>query len=807
MNFSVGSKSLLAKLMSEEDIRVEHKQIETAYFDVVNRVLALPIWKDMSSDLYDLLVGHEVGHALFTPKDADVLNAAAKRSNKDFVNVVEDARIERMMKEKYAGLRTNFVKGYKELLARDFFGLQGKDITDLNLIDRINVYFKSRVSQTLIETQVFNEDEIPFIEKMEKMKTFDEVADVAAEIYEFIKERSESQESMMDQMPHMPQMSSEGEEGEEGEEFDFENQDSDQTNMTDGSGSANETSETDDENSEETSDSSSGNSGIGNDDTSDMLGDSSSNGQEENSEETEETSAGSESTEEETEEASAGTEDSTEEGTEDGTEEKSGEGDIQPQNQSTVGQEGVRKQKVVVAPKSLEDELVSTTDESSQDAMKEFVDKYADNVVYIDFGKIDLKHHIHDWTQVHAEQKKVIDQGSIQNSNASMNFEQLIKDNSKTINYLVKEFEMKKAATAHALSREAKSGRLNSGKLWSYKISEDLFMQKTIIPEGKNHGMLMLVDWSGSMYSHLQETVKQTIILSQFCKRVGIPFEVYTFTDQNPSASNLDFYKDNEIVPSSNIRLRNVLSSRMNARQYKECVKNWLLMVENYTASYYRREPWGADEMGGTPLNESLLILERTISTFRKNNSLEKVNMVVLSDGDSNFGLDYKTTYNGQSYTNGICSYKTTNVITDKENNQKFEIGARGSGITDNIISYIRKKHHLNAMGFFLCSGRGNIKNAIEKFCIDRETATSYYKTVEQYKEIRKKFSKEKLVVSTLTGYNEYYVIDSKVDAKTDTLDVKSDMTKGQIARSFASHSASKKANRQLLNKFVDLVK
>ena len=66
MNFSVGSKSLLAKLMSEEDIRVEHKQIETAYFDVVNRVLALTMWKDMSSDLYDLLVGHEVGHALYT---------------------------------------------------------------------------------------------------------------------------------------------------------------------------------------------------------------------------------------------------------------------------------------------------------------------------------------------------------------------------------------------------------------------------------------------------------------------------------------------------------------------------------------------------------------------------------------------------------------------------------------------------------------------------------------------------------------------------------------------------------------------
>ena len=159
-------------------------------------------------------------------------------------------------------------------------------------------------------------------------------------------------------------------------------------------------------------------------------------------------------------------------------------------------------------------------------------------------------------------------------------------------------------------------------------------------------------------------------------------------------------------------------------------------MVENYTANYYGREAWGADEMGGTPLNESLLVLERTLSDFRKNNSLEKVNLVVLSDGDSNFGLDYKVTdTEGKAFTHSISGYKTTNVITDRENNQKFEIGARGSGITDNIISYIRKKHNLNAMGFFLCSGRSDIKNAIEKFCIDRETATSYYKTVEQYKD------------------------------------------------------------------------
>ena len=58
------SKSLLAKLMATENIRVEHKNIPTAGFDLKNRVLYLPMFKYMSGDIYDLLVSHEVSHAL-----------------------------------------------------------------------------------------------------------------------------------------------------------------------------------------------------------------------------------------------------------------------------------------------------------------------------------------------------------------------------------------------------------------------------------------------------------------------------------------------------------------------------------------------------------------------------------------------------------------------------------------------------------------------------------------------------------------------------------------------------------------------
>ena len=101
-------KSQLAKLLATEDIVVEHKQVETASFNVGTRVLTLPLWEKASSVVYDMLVSHEVGHALFTPDiewwvDTDIPHGV--------VNVVEDARIEKLMKRKYLGIPKTFYRG------------------------------------------------------------------------------------------------------------------------------------------------------------------------------------------------------------------------------------------------------------------------------------------------------------------------------------------------------------------------------------------------------------------------------------------------------------------------------------------------------------------------------------------------------------------------------------------------------------------------------------------------------------------------------------------------------------------------
>ena len=61
----MSKKSIIAKLLSEEDISVVQKKTKTAAFNVETRELILPLWKEeMSKDISDLFICHEIGHAL-----------------------------------------------------------------------------------------------------------------------------------------------------------------------------------------------------------------------------------------------------------------------------------------------------------------------------------------------------------------------------------------------------------------------------------------------------------------------------------------------------------------------------------------------------------------------------------------------------------------------------------------------------------------------------------------------------------------------------------------------------------------------
>ncbi len=100
-------KGQLAKLLATEDLIVEHRNVDTAMFNVDSRVLTLPRWEKASNTVFDLLISHEVGHALFTPNEDWTDKVSCPKM---FVNVTEDARIEALMKRRFGGLPKTFLQ-------------------------------------------------------------------------------------------------------------------------------------------------------------------------------------------------------------------------------------------------------------------------------------------------------------------------------------------------------------------------------------------------------------------------------------------------------------------------------------------------------------------------------------------------------------------------------------------------------------------------------------------------------------------------------------------------------------------------
>jgi len=203
------SKSVLSKLLASENITVVHKsEARTASFDVRNRILTLPVLGEMSDELYDMIVGHEVGHALYTPytdRDEDNIKkgkgmaAAVDIGGEDYahqaasyLNIVEDARIEKLMKEKFAGLRRDFYIGYQDLDNRDFFEIKNRDVSTMSFIDRINLHYKiGTYRHNFIQ---FSDEEKPFIEEIDNARTFEQVVAVTKKIWDYCKDKKRDEQ-------------------------------------------------------------------------------------------------------------------------------------------------------------------------------------------------------------------------------------------------------------------------------------------------------------------------------------------------------------------------------------------------------------------------------------------------------------------------------------------------------------------------------------------------------------------------------------------------------------------------------------
>lgn len=718
-------KGNLARLLATENLVVEHKQCYTASFDVDRRILTLPNWDKASDTVYDMLVGHEVGHALFTPnKDwRDIADCP-----KDFVNVIEDARIEKLMKRKYPGLRKSFAGGYKELNDRDFFNIQGEDLTKLSLIDRINLHFKIGANALV----PFSIEEKVFVARTDLAETFEEVLQISIDVHEFSKQFEET-------VANIPQVSPEQSDEEETEEDENaegvesaveasgESSDKDQPDIQPNFGGAGSTSNADSFEDEED---------------------------------------------------------------EDEEDDGSGGGDT------------------------------SSTQRSFNEKAENLSSRnYGRSTTYIEIPKnVDLENHLVDWTVLHDwidSQASDIDDVY---SQVDSQYQDFRKQSQKEVNYLVKEFECRKSADAYARAGQSKTGVLDTSKLHTYRYNEDIFKKVTVVPDGKNHGLIFILDWSGSMQHELLPTVKQLLNLTAFCKKVQIPFEVYAFTNEwiaakramaniageTPEDVSYDSYyrsweglKKNEFfIDPQCFHLMNFISSRSNSRNYERMCRN-LYREANYYANYNGYHNTIGVTLSGTPLNEAIVLLNYIIPEFKKQNDLQKVNVCILTDGEG-----CQSAYGREQY----LEHKDENIIRPSRIDWGNCLRDRQTGrvypefeydtITNIFIQQVRDRNpDVNVIGFRILQG-----SQLSSF-------VGRYATYEGYSQVQKQWKKEKsAIIPNPASFSALYVISSNSLNQNTELNVESGAKKTEISRAFKKMLASKSTNKKLLNSFVEYV-
>ena len=731
MPVNIEIKGNLAKLLATENLIIEHKQVDTASFDVQRRVLTLPQWETDSNYVYDMLVAHEVGHALHTPFRIWNKEDKYKDLPMDYVNVVEDARIEKLMKQRFAGLNKDFYKAYEELHANNFFDVDDDTVNDLKLVDRVNLYFKIGAYLCID----FNDEENQIITEIAQAETFDQVLDLSLRLYNLSKEQKEEIDLLeLESFKFDP----DGEPMEiEGTPQDVQNQDeTEDEDATDTDGNGNTPVPTDDE--------------VEEDDKPEL------------------------------------------------SERAGNHADIDISSTQRTFDRNVReelksddlRETNYVSIPEVDVDSVLIKFETVRDALKKhfaYKSKESDPATH--------PYHI---KEINGTLDRAVEE-----------FNKIKLSSRKDVNNLVKEFEMKKSADSYSRSATSRTGMLDMTQLHTYKFNDDIFKKVTVIPEGKNHGLVYLLDWSGSMHNVLEDTMKQLYNLVWFCRKVQIPFEVYAFTNDSwsldPRTKNQDphaytWQRDlpshhtpqlNEIVIPDTFRLVNILSSQQRGRDLDEMMKLLYLQVKgmsNYGELPYLRE----FQLSGTPLNEAIICIGQVTKRIIKSTGIQKCHVVVLTDGDGFHSEYMREGYDGQLTKGTIYS----GGFMIRKGSKSFSAGNGHTDLTTALVRSVKAElPNTSFLGIRL---------------IDRDYRHFYMgygrDSYGMFDDMKAQNRKEGMIHFKSDSFDQWYGIATNKLHDDAELAVDQGADKRAISTAFKKMNRGKKTNKVMVKQFIDQI-
>jgi hypothetical protein len=317
------------------------------------------------------------------------------------------------------------------------------------------------------------------------------------------------------------------------------------------------------------------------------------------------------------------------------------------------------------------------------------------------------------------------------------------------------------------------------------------------LEDAKSHGMMFFIDYSGSMSAVLKDVLEHTLNLVHFCQKVGIPYQVFSFT------SNYSFNDDDKKLtqsdyefPITDLVLAELFSSEMSKTEYKKAFTQISEQILNSTDYSFSQSGISKFEhLGGTPLDASLISSVHLIEKFKKKNPVQKMNVIVLTDGESHScrpdALGYsceKITTNVKGKQHTIPTYKATYALT----------------------KIVNKITGANMIGWFLPSSRRDGNSHLNKMAYHQSKESAYAKAGEWMKKYRKNGF---FAINDCFGYNSYFLLKSDIkiedeefefDGASNISDDKAAQTK--LARQFAKHNVANRTNRIIMTKFAEII-
>ena len=772
--------SVLAALLAENDnIRVVHSATaSTASFDLTKRTLTLPMWKTEKVEVYDFLVGHEVSHALHTPAtgwtEACVAIGGEKGAlvAKHYLNIVEDARIERLIKQKYPGLRKDFIVGYHTLVEMDLFGLKGMDPNQLPLfIDRINIHFKAGIHTGM--QILFSEDEQVFVDRIVAARTFEQVVEITKELFDLAKQQKQEEQDSRNEEQNDNYDNDDDEDSEDGEWSDSDSPDCEYVETEDDTLS-NQPKEA-----------------TVNDDAP----------------------------------------------TPDGTEEE------------PLNIESGETDETDTLPETPE------TAESFHNISKRFVEgDYNEEVIAI--GEIDINKVVISHQDFMVRSLKACYHYAGQTPINGMSLQELLtqhgaklfaattKSQATSVDFLVRQFELRRAAKNFARESQSKTGRISPRLLSKYKFSEEIFDRITIKRDEKNHGIVILLDWSGSMANILRECVDQLVGLLQFCRKAGIPAQCYFFTtNMIKIASDPSLYKtvgENGLpVVSGNpvpakftdaicnlpegtvdtggyctylpFSLVQVYDADMSNKSFQEVMGRLLVITESNTLCYTQTKEFvftAEVHLGDSPIDEAFVAMNGIIAKFRKSSNT-KICLLSITDGE---GRDISALSRGTNTTTGRYTRKM--LVSGKTGRRYGEPQKQFSGSHTAVVQMLKDSTGAKVVGIMLSTHSTITSSAMYDRC-----SRSYYKSnpekvLVDMIAIHKKTAEETSVLALpCESYDQYFFVGVKTKREISNGDAKDADKIGRIknrniaaVREFAMSLQKESVNRVFLKTLMGII-